>query len=119
MKVRTILKYDTILKLQVSEWMELLKTIQSLSKKIEKDKSKLGEQEQFAAFKLEDGSVKRMIELAKTAASKAGDEEPDLGEEYNVYGNPYGNPAQDAQRVWLRTTSRILVMKRALQGAGR
>ena len=101
MKVRTILKYDTILKLQVSEWMELLQTIQSLSKKIEKDKSKSGEQEQFAAFKLEAGNVKRMIELAKTAASRAADQEPDGGEEYNVYGNPYGNPAQDAQRVSL------------------
>ena len=101
MKVRTILKYDTILKLQVSEWMELLQTIQSLSKKIEKDKSKSGEQEQFAAFKLEAGAVKRMIELAKTAASRAGDQESDGGEEYNVYVNPYGNPAQDAQRVRL------------------
>ena len=110
MKVRTILKYDTILKLQVSEWMELLQTIQSLSKKIEKDKSKSGEQEQFAAFKLEAGNVKRMIELAKTAASRAADQEPDGGEEYNVYGNPYGNPAQDAQRV-----SRMFEVRKDLQ----
>ena len=105
-KVRTILKYDTILKLQVSEWMELLQTIQSLSKKIEKDRSKSGEQEQFAAFKLESGAVKRMIEIGKTNASKAADEEPEEGEEYNVYGNPYGNPARDAQRVSLMVSVR-------------
>ena len=86
--------------------MELLQTIQSLSKKIEKDRSKSGEQEQFAAFKLESGAVKRMIEIGKTNASKAADEEPEEGEEYNVYGNPYGNPARDAQRVSLMVSVR-------------
>ena len=77
--VKSLLKNaDAIEKLEMQNWTELLKTLQSFSKKVEKNNNRLG-------FKLEERGIKDLIDKAKHAT---------ITGEYNdsnveIYGSPY------------------------------
>ena len=74
--------------------MEMLQTLQSLSKKMyEKLKDTSAN---FDPFTLKGGHVKKMIEIAKVPSTDDSDDQP---EEYSVYGSPYRDPNSDAKRV--------------------
>ena len=94
MKAKTNLKTEVIERLEVGDWMEMLQTLQSLSRKMY-DKLK-DTSANFDPFTLKGGHVKKMIEIAKVPSNDDSDEQT---EEYSVYGSPYRDPNSDAKRV--------------------
>ena len=92
--MKTNLKTEVIERLAIGDWMEMLQTLQSLSKKMY-DKLK-DTSANLDPFTLKGGDVKRMIEAAKVPS---GDDSEDQPEEYSVYGSPYRDPNSDAKRV--------------------
>ena len=91
LKVKTILKYETIERLKPTDWLELVQTLQSLSAKIERERKDEGP---FEAFKLDGKAVKEMIKRGK-AEPESSDPSKD------IYGPIYRDPKYDAKRVSL------------------
>ena len=78
--VRSPLKNaDAIENLEIKNWTEMLKTLYSFSKKVEKNRVGSG-------FKLDDKSIKDLIDTAKRAT---------ITGEYNDCNEIYGSPYQD------------------------
>ena len=98
LKVKTKLQYETIERLNVADWLELMQTLQSLSAKIERlpDYATVSD---FSGFKLDGKAVKEMIKKAKTASSSVDPSTEQVPEEFNIYGSPYRDPKNDAKRV--------------------
>ena len=82
-------------RLAVGDWMEMLQTLQSLSKKMY-DKLKDRDSGDLDPFTLKGGHVKKMIDIAKVPSADDPDDQP---EEYSVYGSPYRDNSSDARRV--------------------
>ena len=99
---KTHLKTEIIERLKVDDWMEMLQTLQSLSKKMN-DKLRDRDSGNLDPFTLKGGHVKKMIEIAKEPSMDDPDDQP---EEYNVYGSPYRDPTEDARRVSTMLTVR-------------
>ena len=88
------MKTEVIERLEVGDWMDMLQTLQSLSRKMY-DKLK-DTSANFDPFTLKGGHEKKMIEIAKVPSN---DDSDDQNEEYSIYGSPYRDPNSDAKRV--------------------
>ena len=84
MKVQTSFKTANVIeKMGMKDWEELLKTLQSFSKKMESNAIKKGTGKIVRGFVLSEKSVKDLVAEAKREESGYADAE------YEIYGSPY------------------------------